>query len=196
MNSLAQTTLKMTSPGVPDFYQGCEFWDLSMVDPDNRRPVDYAKRQQALQAMIDDGKIGIEETLKVMLGDRTNPGIKLFVIHHILKCAIKNQLLFQQGSYTPLSVTGKFKNHCLAMVRKFDNINMIVVVPRFCSSLTPSTEWPLTQEVWGDTAIAMPADVQGVYAHALTQEVVHVAQRCLVGDILAKFPIAVLVTQY
>lgn len=195
INSLAQTTLKMTSPGIPDFYQGCEFWDLSMVDPDNRRAVDYDKRYQTLQAMINGGDQRIADDINYMLSHRSDPRIKLFIIHQLLKAMQKYENLFQRGNYTDLTVSGKFENHVLAFVRQYEQKTMIVIVPRFCTALVPSTQWPLSHDVWGDTFLSIPTGVVGDYVNVVTNNDLKVSASCRMGDVLTTFPVAVLITK-
>lgn len=136
LNSLSQLTLKATLPGVPDFYQGTEFWDLSLVDPDNRRPVDFAARQTALSALDDPDWAGL---IKSWPDGR----IKLAWTRHLLK--LRNQLadVFAQGDYQPLPVHGPHADHVIAFARRHGRNAAIVVVGRHFAPFTQAgREWP------------------------------------------------------
>ena len=110
INSLSQTLLKLTSPGVPDFYQGNEIWDFSLVDPDNRRAVDYEQRQKMLDSL---GQATPEE----LLGNWRDGRIKLFLTQRLLIFRRENPALFAQGSYEPLELSGEFASSCVAFAR-------------------------------------------------------------------------------
>src|SRR5262249_1941648 len=112
-NSLLQLTLKLTCPGVPDIYQGCELWDLSLVDPDNRRPVDFERRKQELQKLrqrIANSSTsaggGLPSLARELLGRLTDGSIKLFTLHRLLSLRRQMPDLFIAGSYEPLAVEG------------------------------------------------------------------------------------------
>ena len=111
INSLAQLTLKLTCPGVPDIYQGCELWDLSMVDPDNRRPVDYEVRQKLLKS----GDVHLEDLRK----DRFNGYIKIWLLHQLLQLRAASADVFEKGDYLPLTLTGKHADDALAFARVY-----------------------------------------------------------------------------
>lgn len=137
-NSLVQTVLKLTSPGVPDLYQGSELWDLSMVDPDNRRPVDYETRLRMLEG----------EPVAKHPGDWRDPALKLRAIHQIL--ALRNMCpqLFSQGTYEPLTVTGSHADLVCAFARRHEDRQLIVV-----AALHPARRERDPER--GDTAIAI-----------------------------------------
>ncbi len=145
INALAQTLLKLTSPGVPDFYQGNEIWDFSLVDPDNRRPVDYELRQQMLDSLG-------EATPEDLLGNWTDGRIKLFLTQRMLLFRRENPELFAQGDYLPLDVTGEFAGSCIAFARTWEKEQIIVLVPR----LTARIGFPPIGEAWRDTAVKLP----------------------------------------
>ncbi len=194
-NSLAQTVLKITCPGVADIYQGAEFWDLSMVDPDNRRAVDFDKRSQDLQMLMEQGQKNLPECLTSLLADRTNDRIKLFVVHHLLRARQVERELFEQGHYASLTVEGKFKNHVVAFVRKSSAAAMIVVVPRFLCSVVNQGQLPLGQSVWEDTKIILPPELGGMYCDVLTQKELAGQSSLEVGQLLSVFPVAVLISK-
>lgn len=194
-NSLSQTVLKITAPGVADIYQGAEFWDLSMVDPDNRRAVDFEKRNQDLQALIEQGQKDLPGCLTSLLADRTNDRIKLFVVHHLLQSRQAERELFDQGYYTPLFVEGNFKNHIVAFARESAGVWGLVIVPRFLCSVVNQGQLPLGQSVWEDTKIIVPSKLEGAYRDVLTQQELICRSSVEVGRLFAAFPAAVLISK-
>ena len=146
VNSLAQVLLKCTVPGVPDIYQGNEIWDFSLVDPDNRRPVDYEQRREMLAGLKD---VAPAELLQNWPDGR----IKLFLTHRLLHFRREHADLFRAGSYTPLRVTGAHAESCVAFARESGDQWIIVLAPR----LTARVGFPPIGELWGDTAVELPA---------------------------------------
>jgi (1->4)-alpha-D-glucan 1-alpha-D-glucosylmutase len=137
LNSLSQLTLKLMMPGVPDFYQGSEFWDLSLVDPDNRRPVDFAARARALAQMT-------TSTDWVKLADSWQDGaIKLALTNKLLYIRRQYQQLFSSGDYRPVLVSGPHADHVLAFARTHAGNAIIVAVGRRFAQLTgDGRRWP------------------------------------------------------
>ncbi len=169
INSLAQTLLKLTSPGVPDIYQGCELWDLSLVDPDNRRPVDYELRRQLLRAL--EG-MSPEQILARM--DEALP--KLWVIRQSLALRHRQPTWFASASYEPIAASGEKADHIVAFFR---GENVITVVPRLSAGLASE---------WGATSLVLPA---GSWRNLLTGEVIDGGSIRL-ANLLARFPVALL----
>ncbi|MFC6338711.1 malto-oligosyltrehalose synthase [Pseudomonas sp. CCM 7891] len=148
LNSLAQTLLRMTVPGVPDLYQGDEFWDFSLVDPDNRRPVDFHVRQQALQSPTD-----IAELLLHWRDGR----IKQAFIAQVLGLRKAYPQVFRLGCYEPLEVVGEHAGQVLAFCREYQGMRLLAVVPRCSHHLLDDGVQPLVNaQVWGDTRIKLP----------------------------------------
>jgi (1->4)-alpha-D-glucan 1-alpha-D-glucosylmutase len=114
LNSLSQTLLKITAPGVPDFYQGTELWDLSLVDPDNRRPVDFQQRWTWLQDIKQRCQIDILSLISELIANCEDGRIKLFLIIRALAARNKHLELFQQGAYIPLEVIGQYQDRIVA----------------------------------------------------------------------------------
>ncbi len=150
INSLSQVLLKLTSPGVPDIYQGNEIWDFSLVDPDNRRPVDYQQRREML-----DGLAGA--TPEELLGSWRDGRIKLFLTHRLLTFRRENPELFREGNYLPLNVTGEFADCCIAFAREWNGQSIVVLAPR----LSLRVGFPPIGEAWRDTAVQMPEGFAG-----------------------------------
>jgi (1->4)-alpha-D-glucan 1-alpha-D-glucosylmutase len=137
-NSLAQTLLRLSVPGVPDLYQGTEFWDFSLVDPDNRRPVDFESRSRALEE---------DANLPALLEDWRDGRIKQAVIARLLRLRQERPRLFAQGSYEPLAVSGAKAAHLIAFTRRLDDEALLVLVPRLTAGFATATgaDWAGTQ---------------------------------------------------
>jgi (1->4)-alpha-D-glucan 1-alpha-D-glucosylmutase len=167
LNSLAQVLIKITSPGVPDTYQGCELWDFSLVDPDNRQPVDYDKRKHLLENLMplltanpeDAGHRA--ETLHAMLDHWEDGQIKLFVTACCLRFRREHPDLFLEGDYLPLNVAGERADHVVAFARLANGKFSITVAPRLVAGLMePELNWPV-KSAWGDTHIILPPGLLG-----------------------------------
>lgn len=148
LNSLVQIVLRMTVPGVPDLYQGTEFWDFSLVDPDNRRPVDYPAREQALAQ---------SPRAPELLSDWQDGRVKQAVIAAVLNVRAEHPELFSRGEYVPLQVTGSHAEHVLAFARTWEQTRAIVIVPRLCNELLGTAQTPFINAAnWGDTRVIVP----------------------------------------
>ncbi|QHN04278.1 malto-oligosyltrehalose synthase [Granulicella sp. WH15] len=170
INSLTQTLLKHTAPGVPDLYQGAELWDLSLVDPDNRRPVDYEERRRVLAELK---HLKPAEVLTRM--DEGMP--KMFVIHHALWLRRQHPEWFGEGAeYVPVTVTGSKQPHVIAYLRA-DAV--LTVAPRLTTTLAGK---------WEKTAVSIP---KGKWRNRLTEAVFH-GGVVPVEDLLKEFPVALL----
>jgi (1->4)-alpha-D-glucan 1-alpha-D-glucosylmutase len=179
-NSLAQTLMKYTAPGVPDLYQGAELWDLSLVDPDNRRPVDYALRTDLLKQ--------VQSMIASQVMERAPEGLpKLWTIHHALKLRRERPEWFGAAAgYTPLTVTGTKSEHAIAFQR---GDSVVTVVPRW--TMTLATDW-------SDTAIDLPSQEnqnnQSRWINRLSGRAVE-GGRIALADLLREFPVALLARQ-
>ena len=151
VNSLSQTILKLTVPGVPDIYQGCDLWDFSLVDPDNRRPVDYEAHRRTLASLK-----GADP--REMLDHWTDGRIKLFVTRTLLQHRMNDPELYKQGSYRPLKVTGKCAGSVVAFAREHEGGSILVIVPRLASKVG----MPPVGEAWGNTAVVLEDGDQSV----------------------------------
>ncbi|WP_433590001.1 malto-oligosyltrehalose synthase [Pseudomonas koreensis] len=148
LNGLAQTLLRMTVPGVPDLYQGNEFWDFSLVDPDNRRPVDYAAREQALHAHAE---------VEKLLANWRDGRIKQALIAEVLNLRAEHAELFRRGSYQALEVLGSQAHNVLAFAREHEGTYAIVIVPVRCATLLENSAIPQVDALrWGDTRVVLP----------------------------------------
>ncbi len=193
-NSLSQTLLKITSPGLPDFYQGTELWDLNLVDPDNRRAVDFTKRYRYLNELLVKEK---EDNIQLMdeLNSRAGDGrIKLFLIYKSLSARNERKDLFSESNYIPLEVRGKFKDHLVSFARKRGKMWSITSVPRLLTGLIHEGEFPMGTRVWQDTYILLPNDSADFWKDAFTDKVITGNRVLEVGNILEHFPVSLLLS--
>jgi (1->4)-alpha-D-glucan 1-alpha-D-glucosylmutase len=152
LNGLSQMVLRLTSPGIPDLYQGTEFWDFSMVDPDNRRPVDYAARAAALETGANPGDL-----LECWKDGR----IKQAILHRILALRARNPALFGEGAYTPLRVEGPAADHAIAYLRELGDHSVIAVLSRLSATSGVEAVPRLPVEFWQGTYLCVPRSLQG-----------------------------------
>lgn len=185
INGLAQALLRMTTPGVPDLYQGCDFWDFSLVDPDNRRPVDYPPRLAAIEC----------ETLPADLINRWRTGhIKQYVIRKTLGLRSAVPQVFANGSYVPLEITGAQAERALAFARQLGKDWVIVVTPRLTANLLGENQLPLvTPDAWEDTRVILPPQVAGAQlVSPFTNRSYPATNELALRELLADFPINML----
>jgi len=156
-HSLSQVLLKITSPGVPDFYQGTELWDFSLVDPDNRRPVDYQKRIRLLQGLRRKEAKEPASFIKGMVRHWERGDIKLYVTYKALNFRKFYPDLFAQGDYLPLAVTGPRRRNVIAFARRRGNVWATVVVARLISEIM-SQDLGFDPEVWQKTLLHLPPE--------------------------------------
>jgi len=184
-NSLSQLVLKLTSPGVPDVYQGNELWDFSLVDPDNRRPVDYELRQSILSKL----ESGVD--VADLLSQIEDGAIKLYTTWKTLSLRCDHDVLFRDGEYQDLHVHGSQSHYVCAFARHHDRTSMIVVVPRLVHSLTNGERRSPIGDVWTDTTLTLPT---GTYRNLFTAETVE-GNEVAMSEVLKTFPIAILVRE-
>lgn len=192
LNSLSQTLLKIASPGVPDFYQGAELWDLSLVDPDNRRPVDYEKRFMYLEDIKTRVDKDLPQLINSLLKSPEDGRIKLFLIYQALKARRAHPELFQRGGYQKLTVVGSLKTHIVAFARDLGDIQAMVVVPRFLTPLVKEGEYPLGEQVWHETRILQALGSSVVWQDMISGQKIQGEDTLWIKDILNQFPVALL----
>ncbi|MBC8033383.1 MAG: hypothetical protein H7Y03_04505, partial [Chitinophagaceae bacterium] len=190
--SLSQVVLKLTCPGIPDLYQGCELWDLSFVDPDNRRPVDYEQRTNLLQAFHQQDN-SAEDLVFRLWEDRFKGGIKLWLTHVLLKERRHQPALFSEGSYLALPVTGSGAAHILSFARRLENNWMIVVVPLNIASMAREQGKEPDTIDWKDTSIVLPDGVPAEWKNVLTGKRIKRQKELMLRDTFHHFPITVLI---
>jgi (1->4)-alpha-D-glucan 1-alpha-D-glucosylmutase len=203
LNGLAQTTLKLGSPGVPDFYQGSELWDLNLVDPDNRRPVDFARRESLLtevDRMLGADPSAREAALTDWLASWTDGRIKLAITAAGLRLRREHPALFQRGRYVPLVTEMTVQGSVAAFARVGDTTSVVFAAPRLCAGLeTDGTLAPIGMECWKTSRVLLPDELAGrTFRHALTgaevRPMVGGAEVWLpVGQIFQTIPVGVLV---
>jgi (1->4)-alpha-D-glucan 1-alpha-D-glucosylmutase len=199
-NSLAQTLLKLTAPGVPDTYQGSEEWTFDLVDPDNRRPVDYARRREDLRGIreaLAAPAAGLADLARSLVATKEDGRVKLYVTHRALDCRRRRAGLFRDGAYIPLEAQGTRRDHVVAFARRLEAETVLAVVPRFLARLRLQGP-PLGAPVWAGTWLGLPETwAPRGYRNVLTDEAVEVVARegrpgIALETILGSFPVALL----
>ncbi len=196
-NALGQHLLKLTAPGVPDIYQGTELWDLSLVDPDNRRPVDYDRRRALLRDLTARGD---DPALPPELVAGIDDGrIKLFVSQRVLALRAAQPELFTTGDYVPLEASGPKQDHVVAFARRAGDWEILVVVPHLVAGLTRGEAVPpVGDALWAGTSLTIPGAADShAYRNLFTGDTVHPAPgsrggETALAEALATFPVAVL----
>jgi (1->4)-alpha-D-glucan 1-alpha-D-glucosylmutase len=200
LNSLSQTALKIAAPGVPDFYQGTELWDFSLVDPDNRRSVDYEKRNRLLTRIKEEvAQKPRSQLARELLESMPCDELKLYVTWQGLQARREREQLYAQGEYIPVDVSGKFPQHLCAFLRRWNASEIVVIVPRLvCTLVKKEKKVPLGQEVWSDTYLSWPGAQTGQqFRDRFTGRIVTVEEEdgkagLKAGRALSDFPIALL----
>jgi (1->4)-alpha-D-glucan 1-alpha-D-glucosylmutase len=193
LNSLSQTLIKITSPGVPDFYQGTELWDFSLVDPDNRRPVDFSKRTRLLKELRDRAGANVLDLISELLAAREDGRIKLFLIQRALQARNENKELFNKGTYVPLEVEGSCRNSVISFARVHKANVALTIGSRFLTSLIGPDDYPLGRAAWRDTAVMPLPPWPRTWRDVLTGQEISSEDNILAAESLAHFPVALLV---
>jgi (1->4)-alpha-D-glucan 1-alpha-D-glucosylmutase len=208
-SALSQTVLKLTSSGVPDIYQGQELWDFSLVDPDNRRPVDYAKRRWLLGEIqaADADPQSRRDLAQHLAATPRDSRLKLLATWRLLNLRRSEPDLFQRGEYLPLEIGGEPNPHLVAFARRLARPGreakvMLVVVPRFFAQLLkdhapdagPSL-FPFPDRVWGGASVQLPPEIPGSLTNLFTGEKHSAAAGTITAaELFREFPVAVLVS--
>lgn len=195
VNSVSQVLIKLTSPGVPDIYQGSEVWDFSLVDPDNRRQVDYDHNTELLDqifTLIDSKEALNINTLLDTLQPIESGKLKLFITASILNFRKNHPDIFKNGSYIPLEITGSEQNNIVAFARKFEGHFIISVIPRLVYHKVTNNKHLINPDLWKDTKIILPKELLNAkYFNEFTKETIKPQNNeLLVKDILNILPIA------
>jgi (1->4)-alpha-D-glucan 1-alpha-D-glucosylmutase len=191
VNALAQTAVKLTAPGVPDVYQGQELWDLSLVDPDNRRPVDYALRRRMLDSLAPRMDADDRTALARELMDSWRDGrSKLYLTACALRLRAQLPAAFTGGGYLPLRAEGDRADHVFAFARTGGGETAVTVVPRLVATLTRGRGMTIpAAEDWGDTRLELPG--KGTWVNVLTGETVNHGSASL-AQLASTFPVSLL----
>lgn len=185
INSLSQLLLKATCPGIPDFYQGTELWDFSLVDPDNRRSVDYSIRKQILYDLIREQGKNPEEFSKNLHGHINNGHLKLWFMRVLLKERALHPRLFQIGQYIPLNVTGFLKEHVIAFARAHENTWFIVAVPLYIGIIFQKQDISDFNAInWKDTAIEIPSLAPQKWVEVQNGSAILAKEKIFLSDVL------------
>jgi (1->4)-alpha-D-glucan 1-alpha-D-glucosylmutase len=195
LNSLAQVLLKITSPGVPDFYQGTELWDSSLVDPDNRRPVDFKRRAEMLDKLFKQGSQGELSLVKQLLERWEDGRVKLYVTYKALNTRRADRTLFQDGDYIPLQSNGPRQEHICTFGRRLGDTWALTIVPRLLTGLVPVGTPPIGRQAWGDDRLLLPKDAPERWRNVFTGEELTSSsptRGLAISDILSSFPVALL----
>jgi len=195
LNSLAQVLLKITSPGVPDFYQGTELWDFSLVDPDNRRPVDFKLRVKLLRDLQQQEKYNQPGLIRQLLSSWEGGQVKLYLTYKALSVRNSHRDVFQGGDYIPLKSQGERSEHICAFARRRGEAWVVVIIPRWLTKLVDTSTFPLGRHVWGNDLVLLPDGAPVHWLNAFTREKLRISQPrkgLLITDALSAFPVALL----
>jgi (1->4)-alpha-D-glucan 1-alpha-D-glucosylmutase len=197
MNGISQVVLKLTVPGVPDIYQGNESWDFSLVDPDNRRPVDFAQRSRWLAEMrraAEPGPAALRSYAETLFAAADDGRLKLYVTWRLLQHRVRLELLFREGDYTPLRARGPRANNVCGFCRRHGDARIVVVAPRWFARLMAAGRAPVDGALWEDTVIETPG---GLWTNLLTGETTGTAAPenapLRLADVFSTLPWAILI---
>ncbi|HEY6441894.1 MAG TPA: malto-oligosyltrehalose synthase [Candidatus Acidoferrales bacterium] len=198
INSLAGVLLKITCPGLPDFYQGSELWDFRLVDPDNRGRVDFGERSRLVETVVSESDANLASAARDFLEHWPDGRIKLHVIRQTLAYRLKNDELFSKGDFIPLEARGKRAEHLIAYSRSLGDLCSLVVVPRWLAASQDDSSQTDLREFWQDTNLFLPRETSSSWRNIFTGRGIRGQlfdgnQTLLVGDLLAQFPVAVLI---
>jgi (1->4)-alpha-D-glucan 1-alpha-D-glucosylmutase len=192
VNSLAQLVLKIASPGVADFYQGVELWDQSLVDPDNRRPVDFAHRRRLLAELEPLLAAPDSAPVRGMIDHWPDGRIKLYISTIGMRLRRSRPHLFIDGEYHPIAVHGAAAEHVIAFERVHDRDTIIVIAPRLTAALGPTAGPPLGSGVWGDTSLQFRHDAPRTVRNLFTGRRLTCGAGLRVSEALQDCPVALL----
>lgn len=195
LNSLTQVLVKMTAPGIPDFYQGTELWDYRFVDPDNRQPVDFDRRKMYLDEMAKE-ETNIKGLLEELLASKEDGRIKLFLIYRVLKARQKNADLFANGIYVRLGVEGPIAEKIIAFAREYEGAWALTIAPRLTTALAPKEGTPQENfpgwRMPGDARLILPKNAPSSWMNAITDKPVRGKGAIPLYEALEHFPVALL----
>jgi (1->4)-alpha-D-glucan 1-alpha-D-glucosylmutase len=192
LNSLSQVLLKIASPGIPDFYQGSELWDLSLVDPDNRRPVDFSLRKAVLHEVTDREGRDPAVLARDLASKLPDHRIKMFLIRRALSARRERADLFREGDYIPLKVLGGKSRHVIAFARRRGARWALTAATRLHASLVEPGVIPCGPRVWSDTALRLPPGAPRVWHDSITGRRVDHDGDLPLAEVLMAFPCALL----
>jgi (1->4)-alpha-D-glucan 1-alpha-D-glucosylmutase len=195
VNALAQKLLTLTSPGTPDIYQGNEIWDFSLVDPDNRRPVDFAARRKMLDDLLKRAESGdLVALCRDLLARYTDGAIKMWITHRVLSFRAQHPALFHVEQYVPAYGAVEKQDHLVAFTRAAEKQMVVVAAPRLAYTLMKGEpRWPVG-EAWGSAELGLPPRAPAEFENVLTGELLRAtpARSLLCREVFATLPVALL----
>lgn len=199
LNSLSQALLKIASPGFPDFYQGEELWDFNLVDPDNRRPVDFSLRRRLLDELKQRDHDGRESLVQNVLENWTDGRVKLYLIWRALAFRREHRELFHCGEYLPLACAGRQRENIFAFARRRNDEWAIAAAPRMLSRVVDPGEMPLGAAVWTSASIELPPDAPAEWQNCITGQPLRAVRRSgrltlRAADVFRQFPVALCIS--
>ena len=197
INGLAQVLIKITSPGVPDFYQGCDLWDLRLVDPDNRGPVDFSRRDALVVEIEKRSSEDPAGYCRELIENWRDGRIKLYLIWKILNIRRNHSRLFLEGEFAPVEISGKWASNVMAYARRSEKDWILVIAPRWLAHAKAPLATTRMQEFWADSKIVLPAESPSSWSNVVTGESLEAKSRrgtrhLLLSEIIKMFPVAVL----
>jgi (1->4)-alpha-D-glucan 1-alpha-D-glucosylmutase len=197
LNSLSQVLLKIASPGVPDFYQGTELWDFSLVDPDNRRPVDFHQRGQLLHDLKLKAKKAPGSLIRELLLNWQNGAVKLYTTYQALNFRKAHPDLFSRGDYIPITAQGPQSQQVVAFARRQEDSWTLVAAARFFTRLIPAAAPALGPDVWQDSFLSLPDNAPQEWLNIFTGDTItslphEPAQSLDLAHLLQNLPVALL----
>ncbi|MES2674284.1 MAG: malto-oligosyltrehalose synthase [Pseudomonadota bacterium] len=194
LNSLSQCLLRMTAPGIPDLYQGAEFWDFSLVDPDNRQPVDFAARVASLAPAT------THPFTRELIEKWQDGQVKQWLMAQTLAVRKAHHEVFQLGDYQPIAIAGEYAESVVAFMRHYRNDYVLVIAPRLTAPLLGDRTKPhIPPHIWSDTHLMLPSQLNDASFNSsfnsglTTQQLQATDGRLLLGEILADFPVNILI---
>jgi (1->4)-alpha-D-glucan 1-alpha-D-glucosylmutase len=195
-NSWAQLLLKMTAPGIPDFYQGNGLWQFRLTDPDNRNIVDYTERIDAVKGLLELDREPPEFGLGDLLKNWRDGRLKLFLARKVLRFRRAHKDLFLRGDYLPLHASGEQKECLCSFARHWRGVWVVTVVPRLTTKLVESGAFPIGGAVWGKNALVLPRKAPAEWTNLFTGQVVRASRRSIsVAEVLRHVPFGVLLQE-
>jgi (1->4)-alpha-D-glucan 1-alpha-D-glucosylmutase len=192
IKSLGQSLIKMTAPGIPDIYQGTELWDLSYVDPDNRRPVDYGLRTNYIADFRFFSKTNLKKKINTLKTNYATGKIKMYTLYKTLLQRRRDQNLYKKGEYIPLNVTGKSGGEIIAYARVLDDQWRIIIVPVLVTGLFDHENLAPYKERLKDAFVELPDNAPGEWDNVFTGGSMVTHGKLPLEDFLSDFPVALL----
>ncbi len=190
LNALSQVLLKIASPGLPDFYQGTELWDFSLVDPDNRRPVDFTRRAALLDELRRRESLDLPGLLRELVNDWPDGRVKLYLTYRALNFRKAESELFQSGNYVPLEAP-----RTCSFARSSGGNWAVICAPRLVACLSEPRKRLLSPKVFGDASLALPPEAPDAWKNVLTGEQITGSRNIPLAELFSSFPLALLTSK-